>query len=441
MRVRGVGRGVEAATVGGRDQVLDDLELAGLARVGDRADDVVAGAVRQRTAYGRAGCLGFGRVLFGAAGLALDRLLVVGEGGRRSRSSGDLADGVVAGVERLLAGRAAVAGVRLLGRGVDLEVEAAAVGGRDQVLDDLELAGLARVGDRADDVVAGADRHRQRAGRVGADRRDDGAAAVAGLALDRLLVVGEGGRRSRSSGDLADGVVAGVERLLAGRAAVAGVRLLGRGVDLEVEAEIGRASGREIDDLELAGLARVGDRADDVVAGADRHRQRAGRVGADRRDDRVAAVAGLPLARLLVVGDAGVCSRSAGDLADGVVAGVERLLAGRAAVAGVRLLGRGVDLEVEAAAVGGRDQVLDDLELACVTTVVERTSPILALLHVDRDGGLRAASRSAIRSRHTAIDRVERPAARHRLADRVVLERRDVAEDLCVRGRPVVNER
>ena len=68
----------------------------------------------------------------------------------------DLADGVVAGVDRLLAGRAAVADVVGVGVGgaVDLEVEAARVGRRAQVLHDLELAGLAGVGDRADDVGA-----------------------------------------------------------------------------------------------------------------------------------------------------------------------------------------------------------------------------------------------------------------------------------------------
>ena len=71
----------------------------------------------------------------------------------------DLADGVGAGVQRLLAGRAAVADVVAVGVGgaVDLEVEQARVVGRAQVLHDLELAGLAGVGDHADDVVAGVD--------------------------------------------------------------------------------------------------------------------------------------------------------------------------------------------------------------------------------------------------------------------------------------------
>ena len=83
--------------------------------------------------------------------------------------AGDLADGVGAGVEGLLAGRAAVADVVGVGVGgaVDLEVEPARVVGRAQVLHDLELAGLAGVGDRADDVGAGVDLDVQRAGVVG----------------------------------------------------------------------------------------------------------------------------------------------------------------------------------------------------------------------------------------------------------------------------------
>ena len=56
---------------------------------------------------------------------------------------------------------AAVADVRALRIrvAVDLEVEPAGVAGRDQVLDDFELAGLTRVRDRADDVGAGRDAH------------------------------------------------------------------------------------------------------------------------------------------------------------------------------------------------------------------------------------------------------------------------------------------
>ena len=75
------------------------------------------------------------------------------------------------------------------------------------------------------------------------------------------------------------------------------------------------------------------------------------------------AVVVLALDRLRVVGQVGV---GAGGLADGVVAGVEGLLAGRAAVADVGRVGvgRAVDLEVEQAGVVGRAQVLLDLELA-----------------------------------------------------------------------------
>src|SRR5213593_3845801 len=124
------------------------------------------------------------------------------------------------------------------------------------MLDHFDRPGLALVGDRADDVIAGGDGDRQRARVVGVGVGDDRSGAVVGLADDRLLVVGEVGR---SAGRLADGVVAGGERLLAGRAAVTDVLGVGVGgaVDLEVElAAIGR--GLELlDDLDLAGLALV----------------------------------------------------------------------------------------------------------------------------------------------------------------------------------------
>jgi hypothetical protein len=49
---------------------------------------------------------------------------------------------------------AAVAGLRLDGLAVDLEVEAAGVRGREQLLLDGDLAGLALVRERAGDVLA-----------------------------------------------------------------------------------------------------------------------------------------------------------------------------------------------------------------------------------------------------------------------------------------------
>ena len=115
------------------------------------------------------------------------------------------------------------------------------VGARAEVLRDLELAGLARVGDHADDVGVGRDGDVQRAGVVAGGLGDHGAGAVVVLAVDRLLVVGQVGV---GAGGLADGVVAGVEGLLAGRAAVADVARVGvgRAVDLEVEqAGVGRS--------------------------------------------------------------------------------------------------------------------------------------------------------------------------------------------------------
>ena len=110
--------------VGGRAQVLRDLELAGLAGVRDHADDV--GVRRDGTVSGPPSSPWSGRRRAGAVVvLADDRLLVVGQVGA---GAGGLTDGVVAGVEGLLAGRAAVTDVRgvAVGRAVDLEVEQAA---------------------------------------------------------------------------------------------------------------------------------------------------------------------------------------------------------------------------------------------------------------------------------------------------------------------------
>ena len=104
-----------------------------------------------------------------------------------------------------------------------------------EVLLHLELAGLARVGDQAHDVGASGDGDGQRSGVVAGGRLGDhGAGAVVVAADDRLLVVVQVGA---GAGRLADGVVAGVEGLLAGRPAVADVGRVrvGRAVDLEVE--------------------------------------------------------------------------------------------------------------------------------------------------------------------------------------------------------------
>src|SRR5207248_620788 len=83
-----------------------------------------------------------------------DALVVVAQ---RPGAAGGLADRVASGVQRDRAGRVAVAGVGLLGRAVDLQVEAAGVGVGRQLLDHGQRSRLADVGDRADDRVAVAD--------------------------------------------------------------------------------------------------------------------------------------------------------------------------------------------------------------------------------------------------------------------------------------------
>ncbi len=115
-------------------------------RVGDRAGDrlvVVEGDVQ------RAAAIALGRALARALAVhAADRLLVVVEVGP---GAGRLADAVGASVEGERGGGAVVAGVALLGRAVDLEVEQPGVVGGVEVLDHLDRPGLAGVGDRAGD--------------------------------------------------------------------------------------------------------------------------------------------------------------------------------------------------------------------------------------------------------------------------------------------------
>src|SRR5205085_1194102 len=150
---------------------------------------------------------------------------------QHSDRAGDLADVVGARVDGDLTGRAAVGGIGLVGRAVDLEVEATRVVGRRERLDDLDLARLTDVGDRADDVVTEGDAHVERTRMLGAVvRRDDRARAVLVLAPYTTLFLSQ---HSDRAGDLADVVGARVDGDLTGRAAVGGIGLVGRAVDLE----------------------------------------------------------------------------------------------------------------------------------------------------------------------------------------------------------------
>ena len=208
--------------------------------------------------------------------------------------AGGLADGVVAGVQRLLAGRAAVADVGRVRVGRlpsiwRLNWPGSVLGLSSFV--HLELARLAGVGDHADDVGVGRDRNGQRAGVVAGGLATVGAGAVVVLADDRLLVVGQVGVRCTAVSPTVWSPV--FERLLAGRAAVADVQ----------RAEVrwlpsiwrlnrpGSVLGLEVLlHLELAGLTGVRDHADDVGVGRDRDGQRAGVVAGRLRDRGAGAV-------------------------------------------------------------------------------------------------------------------------------------------------------
>ena len=331
---------VELARVAERRlQLLGHLHLR-LALVGDRAvDDRARG---QRPERERPRIAGGDRAGAGAG----DRALVVAEVGARARG---LAHGRVgADLDVDVAGGAAVAGVRLLGGAVDLQVELARVAERRlQLLGHLHLR-LALVGDRAvDDRARGQRPERERPRIAGGDRAGAGAG-------DRALVVAEVGARARG---LAHGRVgADLDVDVAGGAAVAGVRLLGGAVDLQVE--LARVAERR---LQLLGhlhlrLALVGDRAvDDRARGQRPERERPRIAGGDR----AGAGAG---DRALVVAEVGARARG---LAHGRVgADLDVDVAGGAAVAGVRLLGGAVDLQVELARVAERRlQLLGHLHL------------------------------------------------------------------------------
>ena len=221
-----------------------------------------------------------------------------------------------------------------------------------EVLLDLELAGLTGVRDHADDVGAGGDRDGQGAGVVAGRAGDHRAGAVVGLALDRLLVVGQVGVRA---GGLADGVVpvfsvsSPVEppspTLVASPSVVPSIWRLNRpssvlglrsfctsSLPVSRVFVITQTMSEPVVTLTFSGPALSRSDAGDHGAGA---------------------VVGPALDRLLVVVEVGA---RAGDLTDGVGPGVERLLAGRAAVADVVRVGvRGaVDLQVELAGVGRR---------------------------------------------------------------------------------------
>src|SRR3954451_5079478 len=156
---------------------------------------------------------------------------------------------MVSRIDAHCAGRVAVASVRLLRGPIDLEVDETCC--PDEVLGDLDGAGLAGVRDRTDDGVVLAKGYAREARPVA---RGDGRRAL--LAHDRGRVIAE---RRGGAGGFAHGVVAGVDRDGSRRVAVARVALLSRAVDLEVH----QASGPDevLNPLDRAGFAGVCDRA------------------------------------------------------------------------------------------------------------------------------------------------------------------------------------
>jgi len=209
------------------DDRLVELDLAQLARVGDRAEDLVAGVDDDVPAAGLVDRgVDVDRVLRVSDVVAVDRLRVVGQ---RRGGALRLAEGVgEPGEDRLVAGRAAVADVRgRADRGQalgDREVELAGLGLRAAVGDDrlveLDLAQLARVGDRAEDLVAGVDDDVPAAGLVDRGVDVDRVLRVSDVvAVDRLRVVGQ--RRGGALRLVEVVAEPGEDRLVAGRAAVA----------------------------------------------------------------------------------------------------------------------------------------------------------------------------------------------------------------------------
>src|SRR5207249_5148029 len=132
---------------------LQDLDVhagSGLAGVGDRADAVVLEDDGHLLLSGVVAAVGgYTLSLHDALPISLDRLLVVVEVCVRA---GRLTHGVVAGVDGDCTRSVTDASIGPLRHTIDLEVEPTGVGGGNQVLDDLDLARLACVGDGARDV-------------------------------------------------------------------------------------------------------------------------------------------------------------------------------------------------------------------------------------------------------------------------------------------------
>ncbi len=344
--------------------MLDDFELAGVAGVGDDADDVgaggdVEGAVGEQVAGGLAAV-----TADGGGGVVAE----VGVG------AGGFGDGVGAGVDGGAAGSggalvADVGGVQGCGAGGG-EVETAGVVGGVEVLDDLELPGVAGegVGDR--DVVGlvlGGDGR----GGGGDGGRAPGVVGDGGRCLfgDGALVAGGDGAGGRRAGRVVDGARVGDGRLTG----------LGAGdVEREGLGEAARdVAGHALGDLQRAGVAGegVGDR--DVVGlvlGGDGR----GGGGDGGRAPGVVGDGGRCLFGdgALVAGGDGAGGRRAGRVVDGARVGDGRLTG----------LGAG-DVEREGLGEAARDvagHALGDLQRAGVAGVDVRAVPLALAGEGDR---------------------------------------------------------
>src|SRR5207302_2044908 len=192
------------------------------------------------------------------------------------------------------------------------------------------------------DLVAVADREGMR-GRAGS------AVALAAVAADLAVVVAEAGTGVEELTERGRAIVTGEE---GGRAAVTDVADPGRAVDLQIEAATVEARVQLLDHLPLFPYTTLF-RSNDLVAVADREGMR-GRAGS------AVALAAVAADLAVVVAEAGT---GVAELADRgrAVGHVEEV--GRAAVTDVADPGRAVDLQIEAATVEARVELLDHLHL------------------------------------------------------------------------------
>jgi hypothetical protein len=178
---------------------------------------------------------------------------------------------VGAGVVAQLAGGAAVAGVLLLGVAADAQVERVVPGVADDVLDDSSLPcsrSLVIVHTMSSPCSTS----------TSSEASSSADVVFATSSWPSRQTISSGSRRGSCrpgrAGALGDGVGPRVVGQLGGRVAVSGVLLADDAFDLQVERVAVGVALDVLDDLELAALTLVGDRADDVAVVGDGDAQR-----------------------------------------------------------------------------------------------------------------------------------------------------------------------